>query len=276
MSVVAAENRSLGHYRLLEKIGSGGMGEVYRAHDEHLDRDVAVKILSLSSSPDRAPDSRARRALQQEAHALSRLNHPNIATIYDLASEGDTEFIVMEYIAGESLASRLAREAIPHRSVAEYRGANSGRPCSSARAGHHPSRPEAGQPADYARGTSQNPRLRTGAVDSPGGVDAGTATTDENVVGHQRDPGLHGSGTTVRGERRCADGLVGGGSGALPDDRPAVAIQGAYRRRHGRCHPARPSAGPHRGGSGTGIAGHRRTVSGERSDSSVTSRRKSC
>ena len=113
MSVLTAEHQSLGHYRLLEKIGSGGMGEVYRAHDEHLDRDVAVKILSLMAPSGRTPDPLARRALSQEAHALSRLNHPNIATIYDFAREGDIDFIVMEYIPGESLATRIAREAIP-------------------------------------------------------------------------------------------------------------------------------------------------------------------
>ena len=112
MSVTTAKHRSLGHYRLLEKIGSGGMGEVYRAHDEHLDRDVAVKILSLAlpSSPTTSPQ--ARHTLSQEAHALSRLNHPNIATIYDFAREGETDYIVMELIPGESLAARIAREAI--------------------------------------------------------------------------------------------------------------------------------------------------------------------
>jgi eukaryotic-like serine/threonine-protein kinase len=113
MSVITAENRSLGHYRLLERIGSGGMGEVYRAYDKHLDRDVAIKILSPVLPSGRTPDPKGRRALQQEARTLSRLNHPNIATIYDFACEGDTDFIVMEYIAGESLATRIAREAIP-------------------------------------------------------------------------------------------------------------------------------------------------------------------
>ena len=112
MSVAIADNRSLGHYRLLGKIGSGGMGEVYRAHDEHLDRDVAIKILH-PMSPAGMPDPQARQALSQEARALSRLNHPNIATIYDFAREDDIDFIVMEYIPGESLAERIVREEIP-------------------------------------------------------------------------------------------------------------------------------------------------------------------
>lgn len=100
---VAAELRVLGHYRLLEKIGSGGMGEVYRARDKHLDRDVAVKVLPAHSQI----DPRARQSLRQEALTLSRLNHPNIAQVYDFDTEAGTDFIVMEFVAGESLAKKL-------------------------------------------------------------------------------------------------------------------------------------------------------------------------
>jgi len=89
------------------------MGEVYRAHDEHLDGDVVIKILSLMPPSGRTPDPQARHALAQEARALSRLNHPDIATIYDFARDGDIDYIVMEYIPGESLATRIAREATP-------------------------------------------------------------------------------------------------------------------------------------------------------------------
>ena len=71
--------QTLGHYRILAKIGAGGMGEVYRAHDEHLDRDVAPKILLTGTLADEA----ARRRLRKEALALSRLNHPNVATVFD-------------------------------------------------------------------------------------------------------------------------------------------------------------------------------------------------
>lgn len=105
----AAESRILGHFRLLEEIGSGGMGVVYRAHDEHLDRDVAVKVLPAQATTVRAFDSKARRALRREALTLSRLNHPNIAQVYDFDKEGDTDFIVMELVPGESLAQRLNR-----------------------------------------------------------------------------------------------------------------------------------------------------------------------
>ena len=105
--VTTPENRVLGHYRLLERIGSGGMGEVFRAHDEHLDRDVAIKVLPPSVTEGRGIDSKAERALRQEALTLSRLNHPNIAQVYDFDKEGGTGFIVMEFVPGQSLAEKL-------------------------------------------------------------------------------------------------------------------------------------------------------------------------
>src|SRR5271156_3292439 len=87
------------HYQLIEKIGAGGMGEIYKAQDSRLNRLVAVKILSpgLSTDPDR------KRRFFQEAQAASALNHPNIITLYDIASEGDMQCIVMEYISGKTL-----------------------------------------------------------------------------------------------------------------------------------------------------------------------------
>src|SRR5262252_3573143 len=112
MANATAESRVLGHYRLLEKIGSGGMGEVYRAHDDHLDRDVAVKVLPSGDTGHKGIDSKAQRALRQEALTLSRLNHPNIAQVYDFDKEGDTDFIVMELVPGESLAQRLYKGPI--------------------------------------------------------------------------------------------------------------------------------------------------------------------
>ena len=93
--------RTLGRFRIIERLGAGGMGEVYRARDDHLARDVAIKFLTSGSDD----DSRAR--MRREAHALSAFNHPNIATIHDLGHEGGTDFVVMEYIGGQSLAERL-------------------------------------------------------------------------------------------------------------------------------------------------------------------------
>jgi serine/threonine-protein kinase len=95
--------RCLGHYRITERLGAGGMGVVYRAHDEHLDRDVAIKVL-----PDGAlGDEAARRRFHREARAASRINHPNVGVIYDFGSEEGTDFLAMEFVQGEGL-DRLA------------------------------------------------------------------------------------------------------------------------------------------------------------------------
>ena len=99
----------LAHYQIVEPIGKGGMGEVYRARDGKLGRDVAIKVL-----PDEfaANDERLRR-FQREAKVLASLNHPNIAAIYGLEQSGSTHYLVLELLPGETLAERLARGPIP-------------------------------------------------------------------------------------------------------------------------------------------------------------------
>jgi serine/threonine-protein kinase len=95
--------RTLSRYRLLERVGAGSMGVVYRAHDERLGRDVAIKVL-----PDSAlPDDSARKRFRQEALALSRLNHANIETALDFDNDGGTDFLVTEFVPGHSLEQRL-------------------------------------------------------------------------------------------------------------------------------------------------------------------------
>ncbi len=103
----------LGHYRIVEKIGEGGMGEVYRARDQHLDRDVAIKVLPHGS----LIDETARRQLHKEAIALSKLNHPNIATVHDFDTQKNVDFLVMEYISGVTLSDQLANGALPEAEV---------------------------------------------------------------------------------------------------------------------------------------------------------------
>src|ERR1700751_6400004 len=86
--------QALGHYRILEKIGSGGMGEVYRAHDEQLGRDVALKVLPTQLLADHS----AQKLLIREARTASALNHPNICTIHDVGETDGRNYIVMEYV----------------------------------------------------------------------------------------------------------------------------------------------------------------------------------
>ena len=101
--------KQLSHYRIVERIGAGGMGVVYRAHDDQLDRDVAIKVLP----PGSLADESARKRFRKEAWSLGRLNHPNIATVHEFGSQDDVDFLVTEYIAGMTLDVKLARGALP-------------------------------------------------------------------------------------------------------------------------------------------------------------------
>jgi eukaryotic-like serine/threonine-protein kinase len=92
----------LGHYDLVSALGAGGMGEVYRARDLRLSRDVAIKILTAAFTSD--PDRLAR--FEREARILASLNHPNIATIYRIEDAGGIRALVLELVLGETLADR--------------------------------------------------------------------------------------------------------------------------------------------------------------------------
>ncbi|MGH7725570.1 MAG: protein kinase domain-containing protein [Candidatus Eiseniibacteriota bacterium] len=98
----------LGPYHVVERIGTGGMGEVYRAHDERLRRDVALKLLPAGSFQDTAGSARLRR----EARTLSQLNHPHIAAIYDVGSEVGHDYLVLELVLGGTLADRIRKGPI--------------------------------------------------------------------------------------------------------------------------------------------------------------------
>jgi serine/threonine protein kinase/tetratricopeptide (TPR) repeat protein len=103
----------LGHYRVAEKVGAGGMGEVYRGHDEHLDREVAIKVLSSGT----LADERSRKHFRKEALTLSKLNHPNIAIIHDFDTQQGIDFLVMEYIPGTTLSDKIAGRPLPEKEV---------------------------------------------------------------------------------------------------------------------------------------------------------------
>ena len=93
--------KSISHYRITEMLGKGGMGVVYRAHDERLERDVALKVLPAGL----LADEPARKRFRKEALTLSKLNHPNIATVHDFDTQEGTDFLVMELVPGATLAA---------------------------------------------------------------------------------------------------------------------------------------------------------------------------
>jgi len=111
-----SSGRRLGAYEILDLVGAGGMGEVYRARDTRLGRTVALKVLpgDLMQSPER------RERFEREARAVSRLSHPHICTLYDVGREDDTDFLVMEYLEGEPLVQRLSAGALPLEAALSY------------------------------------------------------------------------------------------------------------------------------------------------------------
>jgi Tol biopolymer transport system component/tRNA A-37 threonylcarbamoyl transferase component Bud32 len=111
-----AAGARLGPYEILAPIGAGGMGEVYKANDSRLDRTVAIKVLPahLSSSPE------LRQRFEREAKTISQISHPHICALYDVNREGETEYLVMEYLEGETLADRLGKGPLPAEQLLRY------------------------------------------------------------------------------------------------------------------------------------------------------------
>src|SRR5687767_4353685 len=105
----------IGPYEIASMLGSGGMGEVYRARDTRLRRDVALKVLPADVASD--PDRRAR--FEQEAHAAAALNHPNILAIHDIGTESGVFYIATELVTGETLAAVMERGPLPIRTLLE-------------------------------------------------------------------------------------------------------------------------------------------------------------
>ena len=110
--------RRLAAYEILSRVGAGGMGEIYKARDTRLNRIVAIKVLPPGASTDAASRDR----IEREASAVAALNHPNICTLHDIGRDHGLDFLVMEYLEGESLAARLARGALPVEEALHYAG----------------------------------------------------------------------------------------------------------------------------------------------------------
>ncbi|HEY6141600.1 MAG TPA: WD40 repeat domain-containing serine/threonine protein kinase [Thermoanaerobaculia bacterium] len=115
-ATLLANSRRLGPYQIIELLGAGGMGEVYRAVDSRLQRSVAVKVLPR----DCAKDSELLKRLEREARAIGQLNHPNVVAVYDVGSEDGVEYIVMELLEGETLGTKLRDGRLPLRKALEY------------------------------------------------------------------------------------------------------------------------------------------------------------
>src|SRR5437879_5382044 len=114
MAIQAGQH--LGPYEILSAIGAGGMGEVYRARDTHLDRIVAIKVLPTHL----ADKLELRERFEREARTVASLNHPHICTLYDIGQQDGTDFLVMEYLEGETVAERLKKGPLPLEQVLQY------------------------------------------------------------------------------------------------------------------------------------------------------------
>jgi serine/threonine protein kinase len=134
----------LGRYEIRSRLGAGGMGEVYLADDASLNRRVAIKVLP----PEHVADAHAIRRLTREAQAAAALDHPNICAVYEVGAAGGHHFIVMQYVEGETLAVRIARQPLaPRRDVGA--GVAAGR---GACAQYPASRHQAAERDDHAAG----------------------------------------------------------------------------------------------------------------------------
>src|SRR5215831_17746643 len=108
--------QAFAHYQILEQIGSGGMGVVYRARDTQLERTVAIKVIGGQS----AADETARARLLREARTASSLNHPNICTIYEVGEAGGQPYIAMEFVAGRPLSALISPAGLPIETAIRY------------------------------------------------------------------------------------------------------------------------------------------------------------
>ena len=124
----------LGPYEILSAIGAGGMGEVYRARDARLDRTIAVKVLApaLSGNPEH------RQRFEREARTVAALSHPHICPVYDIGAHDGVDYLVMEYLEGETLAARIAKGPLPIDEALRYSIQIADALCQAHRHGPHP------------------------------------------------------------------------------------------------------------------------------------------
>ena len=153
-----APDLSLSKYRLGARLGAGGMGEVYLAHDVTLNRDVAIKFIA----PDRLGDRGARKRLLREAQAAAALDHPSICAVHEVSVDDPSgrAFIVMQYVEGETLAERLTRGPLDVREALDLTAHVADALAERTPAQRHPPRPEAAEHHHHPVAASEDPRLR--------------------------------------------------------------------------------------------------------------------
>jgi len=150
------------HYKVMEKLGEGGMGVVYKARDSRLDRFVALKVLPLGMMAD--PERKRRFA--QEARAASALNHPNIITIHDIAHENCIDLIVMEYVPGKTLGDLIGGKGLPLRG-SKLRRSNGGCSGDSPFRWDHTQGPQTIEHHGYRKRVGESAGFRTGQTGGP-------------------------------------------------------------------------------------------------------------
>ena len=199
-----ASGTKLGPYEILSPLGAGGMGEVYRARDGKLNRDVAIKVL-----PERlAADADALSRFEREAKAVAALSHPNILAIHDFGTAGGVTYAVMELLEGETLRGALAEGALPVRRATELGREIAARARGGAREGDRAPGPEARQRLHHAGWPGQDPRLRPGQGNGYGPGGRGNALADGLGLYRARDGhghcGLHVAGAGPRPRARSS------------------------------------------------------------------------
>ena len=200
----------LGPYEIESLLGAGGMGEVYLRPRHRLQRTVAIKILPahLSSNPD------LHTRFEQEAKSISRLQHPNICVVHDIGSQDGVDFMVMEYVAGQTLDKLIPPGGLPTDSGDQVRGADCRCAVARSRRGHRAPRSETGEHHGGRQRPGQGARLRTGqtgrasfAASATGNDGATVATIDDNAGDDRRHAGLYVAGAggreTHRRPQRC-------------------------------------------------------------------------
>ena len=148
----------LGPYEIVSQIGAGGMGEVYRARDTRLGRDVALKILPEAF----ASDTERMRRFEQEARAVAALNHPNVLSVFDIGSQDGMPYMVSELLEGDSLRDLLNRGPIPARKAVEYAQQIAGGLAAAHEKENRSSRSETREPVPDKRWKAENPGFWTG------------------------------------------------------------------------------------------------------------------